>query len=270
MARSETQGTIRPLLVAGPCAIESLDQCLQIARAAAASADRQGFDFVFKASFDKANRTSGAGYRGPGVSEGLEILAEVSRSTPSRVLTDIHEPAQAALVAPVVDVLQIPAFLCRQTDLLVAAGRTGKTVNLKKGPFLAPWAVGPAVAKLRAAGAREVWVTERGTSFGHGDLVVDFRGTAALQAAGDRVLFDGGHSAQRPGHRGDRSGGDRSVIPTLCGAAAGAGYDALYIETHPDPDEALSDPETQWPLHRLDELLSAFAAIVAARRSLQG
>ena len=245
---------------------------MAIARGASDAARRHGFDFVFKASFDKANRTSGGGFRGPGMSAGLAILRRVRDDVGVRILTDIHLPAQAEAVAAVVDVVQIPAFLCRQTDLLAAAGATGCVVNLKKGPFLAPWAVGPAVQKIRSAGASEVWVTERGTSFGHGDLVVDFRALAALRAAADRAVFDAGHSAQRPsgGPGGVDSGGDRDAIPVLAGAAAGAGFDALYLETHLDPAQARSDVHNQWPMHRLDEILGPFAALARARRAFPG
>ena len=256
-----------PLLVAGPCVIESLDDCLTVARAGAAAADRHGMDFVFKASFDKANRTAGDSPRGPGLEAGLAVLAQVKRELGVLVLTDVHAIGHVGPAATVCDVLQIPAFLCRQTDLLRAAGASGRVVNLKKGPFLAPWAVAPALAKIREAGAAEVWVTERGTTFGHGDLVVDFRGTAAVIEAADRALFDAGHSAQRPSGRGRSSGGDRDAVPVLARAAAGAGFDALYVETHPDPSRATSDPDTQWPVARLDGLVGSFASLVRARRA---
>ena len=250
----------RPLLVAGPCVIESAGMSLRIAEALAKAAQRHRLNPVFKASFDKANRTSGAGFRGPGLDEGLAILAQVGEATGLALLTDVHEPDQAATAATVVDALQIPAFLCRQTDLLTAAAATGLPVNLKKGQFLAPGQVAPAVDKLRRAGAVEVWVTERGTCFGHGDLVVDYRGLPELAATGCPVLFDASHAAQLPGGRGERSGGDRRWIPLLARAAAAAGVDGLYLEVHPDPDRARSDPETQWPLERLDELLAGFTA----------
>lgn len=257
----------RPLLVAGPCALESREIALRVAEGLAVAASRHGMELVFKGSFDKANRTSGRSYRGPGLHEGLEILAAVRSSLGLRVLTDIHEPAQAGAAADAVDVLQIPAFLCRQSDLLSAAAATGRPVNLKKGQFLAPWQAGPAVDKLRDAGASEVWLTERGTSFGHGDLVVDFRGLATLAETGCPVLMDACHAAQRPGALGDRSGGDRSVVPLLARAAAAAGVDGLYIEVHPDPTNSLSDPETQWPLDRLDDVLGPFVAHHSVRRA---
>ena len=257
-----------PLLIAGPCVIESEAECLLIAREAATAAAEHGFDFVFKASFDKANRTSGDAFRGPGLRAGLDILARVRDLASVRVTTDVHLPSQVEAVAKVVDVIQIPAFLCRQTDLLIAAGAAGRVVNLKKGQFLAPSAVAPAVEKIRAAGAPEVWVTERGTAFGHGDLVVDFRGTPGLQAAADRAVFDATHSAQRPPSTGgERStGGRRADVPVLACAAAGAGFDALFVETHPDPRRARSDAATQWHLSRLPELLRLFGAVVEARR----
>jgi 2-dehydro-3-deoxyphosphooctonate aldolase (KDO 8-P synthase) len=258
----------RPILVAGPCGLEDDDVALAVARGVADAAARFGFDVWFKASFDKANRTSDRGWRGPGLDRGLAQLAAVREAVGVRILTDIHEPGQAAPAAEVADVLQIPAFLCRQTDLLRAAGRTGRTVNLKKGPFLAPWAVGPAVEKLRRAGASEVWITERGTTFGHGDLVVDFRGLLALRATGCPAIFDATHSAQHPGGHGDRSGGDRSAVPVLARAAAGAGFDGLFVEVHPDPPSARSDADTQWPLADIDRLVGGFAALWAAARAL--
>jgi len=256
----------RPLLVAGPCALESRDLALRVAEGLVAAAERHGLDLVFKGSFDKANRTSGRSYRGPGIGAGLRILADVRSAFGLRVLTDVHEPAQAAEAAHVVDVLQIPAFLCRQTDLLAAAAATGRPVNLKKGQFLAPWQVRPALEKLGDAGATEVWLTERGTSFGHGDLVVDMRGLAAMRAVGCPVLIDASHAAQKPGGHGDRSGGDRSAVPLLARAAAAAGVDGLYLEVHPEPSGALSDPDTQWPLDDLDAVLGPFVAHHAVAR----
>jgi 2-dehydro-3-deoxyphosphooctonate aldolase (KDO 8-P synthase) len=250
----------RPLVVAGPCVIESEAMTLRIAEALARAADRHRLKAVFKASFDKANRTSLASFRGPGLASGLATLGRVREATGLEVITDVHAPDQVPRAAEVVDALQIPAFLCRQTDLLTAAGAAGLPVNLKKGQFLAPTQVGPAVEKLRGAGAPEVWVTERGTCFGHGDLVVDLRGLPELATSAGLVLFDATHSTQRPGGRGSSSGGDRSFVPVLTRAAAAAGADGLYLEVHPEPDQALSDPDTQWPLERLDELLSSFVA----------
>ncbi len=259
---------MRPLLVAGPCAIEDPEMTEEVVTGLIPLARELGFDFVFKASFDKANRSSGRSFRGVGLEPGLALLDELKQRHGVRVLTDVHEPAQAAVAAQVVDVLQIPAFLCRQTDLLMAAAATGRPVNLKKGQFLAPWLAGPAVQKLRDGGATEVWLTERGTSFGHGDLVVDFRGLPAMQATGCPVLFDASHSAQKPGARGDSSGGDRAVIPVLSDAAAGAGFDGLYLEVHPDPSRAKSDADTQWPLTQVRPLLERFAMLWRCRRTL--
>jgi len=258
----------RPLLVAGPCVIENYDTTVACASELARVAALHGFDLVFKASFDKANRTSGQSFRGPGLEEGLNILRRIRDDLSVRILCDVHESTQTNAAAEVADVLQIPAFLCRQTDLLQAAAGTGRIVNLKKGPFLAPWQVAPAVAKLTDAGAESVWITERGSSFGHGDLVVDFRALNALQATRCPVLFDASHSAQKPGGRGSSSGGDRTAIPVLARAAAGAGFDGLYLETHPSPGQALSDPDTQWPLSAIEALVLQFARLWDCQRSL--
>lgn len=231
----------------------------EVARVAAA----RDLPFVFKASVDKANRTSGDSWRGPGWERGLDWLARLGADLGVPVITDVHEADQAASAARAVDALQIPAFLCRQTDLLRAAAATGLPVNLKKGQFLAPWQVGPAAEKLD--GAPEIWLTERGTSFGHGDLVVDFRSVVALRATGRPLLFDASHAAQTPGGAGSASSGDRRWIPVLARAAGAAGYDGLYLEVHPDPPSARSDRDTQWPLADLARLLDAFLAARAAR-----
>jgi 2-dehydro-3-deoxyphosphooctonate aldolase (KDO 8-P synthase) len=222
----------------------------------------------FKASFDKANRARGDAPRGPGLEEGLAALERVRRATGLPVLTDIHEAAQAAPVAEVVNALQIPAFLCRQTDLLVAAGQTGLPVNVKKGQWMAPEAMAGAVDKVRQAGAVEVAVTERGSFFGYGDLVVDFRSVARMRAAtGAPVIYDATHSVQQPGQgSGGASGGLREHIPTLLAAAAAAGADGFFLETHPDPARAVSDAATQWPLDELDALLARTLAIRDAAR----
>ena len=259
----------RPILIAGPCGLEDEHVATTVARDVAPLAERLGFDWLFKASFDKANRSAGEAWRGPGLERGLELLAAVKEAVGVRILTDIHEPAQAEAAAQVADVLQIPAFLCRQTDLLVAAGATGRIVNWKKGQFVAPWAVDPAVEKLRRAGAADVWITERGTSFGHGDLVVDYRGLLPMRATGCPVIFDATHSTQRPGLHVDRSGGERAAVPVLARAAAGAGFDGLFLEVHPDPPRARSDADTQWPLAELPALLEAFATLWAAARRLE-
>jgi 2-dehydro-3-deoxyphosphooctonate aldolase (KDO 8-P synthase) len=231
--------------------IEDGPRTLAIARALASFARRRGVPLVFKASFDKANRTSLASYRGPGLVAGLEILGRVRRETGLPLLTDIHEAGQAAAAARVVDVLQVPAFLSRQTDLIVAAARTGRAVNIKKAQFMAPEDVLHAVAKARASGNGRVTVTERGTMFGYRNLVVDLRGIEEVRRSGVPVIFDATHSVQRPGGAGNRSGGDREFVPVLARAACAAGADGLFIEVHPRPAGALSDPATSWPLARL-------------------
>jgi 2-dehydro-3-deoxyphosphooctonate aldolase (KDO 8-P synthase) len=228
------------LLIAGPCVIEGESQTLAAARKVADVAQRHGLPAVFKCSFDKANRTSGKSFRGPGLMQGLRVLARVKQETGLPVLTDVHEVAQCAPVAEVADVLQIPAFLCRQTDLLLAAGGTGRAVNVKKGQFLAPTDMKNAVAKLLEAGCRDVLLTERGATFGYHDLVVDFRGLVAMRKFAP-VCFDATHSVQQPGGQGDRTGGDRTLAPPLARAAAAVGIDALFCEVHEDPDRALSD-----------------------------
>jgi len=252
------------VVIAGPCTLESEERVLRIARGLVAAGEAAGVPVVFKGSFDKANRTDGGSPRGPGLHRGLALLAEVRRETGLAVTTDVHEPGQAGPVAEVVDLLQIPAFLCRQTDLLRAAGATGRPVNLKKGPFLAPTAVGPAVAKLRDAGAAGVLVTERGTTFGHGDLVVDFRGLAWMRELGVPVVFDATHSVQRPATGAGTSGGERRLAPPLARAAVAMGVDAVFCEIHDDPDRALSDAATQLPLAWAEAL---FRQLVAVHRS---
>lgn len=226
----------------------------------------------FKASFDKANRSRAAGARGPGLDEGLRVLERVRRESGLPVLTDIHEPGQAASAAAVVDVLQIPAFLCRQTDLLLAAGETGRPVNVKKGQWMSPSGMAGAVEKVRQGGATEIAVTERGTFFGYGDLVVDFRNFARMRAAtGAPVIFDATHSVQQPGQgEGGASGGLREFIPDLLAAAAVAGADGFFLETHPDPARAPSDAATQWPLDRLEWLLTRTLDLQARARESCG
>lgn len=240
-------------LIAGPCIIEGESATLRIATTLAAFARRHKVPLVFKASFDKANRTSLASFRGPGLGEGLRTLALVRRETGLPVLTDIHEAGQAAIVAEVAEVLQIPAFLARQTDLLAAAGRTGRTVNIKKGQFMAPGDMAHAVAKVRAAGGRQVLVTERGVSFGYHNLVVDMRALPQLSALPAGVVFDASHSVQLPSS-GSASGGERQYIPVLVRAACAAGVDALFVEVHPNPAKAKSDGPNAWPLGKLDDL----------------
>ena len=220
---------------------------------------RLGIPVCFKASFDKANRARGSAARGPGLEQGLAALERVKRESGLAVLTDIHTAEQAAAAARVVDALQIPAFLCRQTDLLLAAGATGLPTNIKKGQWMAPEEIGGAVDKVRSGGSRDVAVTERGTAFGYGDLIVDMRSFTRMRLAtgGSAVLFDATHAVQQPGRgAGGTSGGARSMVPPLLLAAAAAGADGFYLETHPDPDHATSDAATQWPLLELEELVS--------------
>ncbi len=246
-----------PFVLAGPCVIEPGDVLPRVAGELARLQHVLGIPICFKASFDKANRARLAGARGPGLDEGLKVLERIRKESGLPVLTDIHEASQAVPVAQVVDVLQIPAFLSRQTDLLVAAGRTGKPVNVKKGQWMAPEQMAGAVEKVQGSGAREVAVTERGTFFGYGDLVVDMRSFARMrEATRVPVIFDATHSVQQPGQGGGgTSGGLREFIPALIGAAAVAGADGFFLETHPDPAKAPSDAATQWPLDQLEGLL---------------
>jgi 2-dehydro-3-deoxyphosphooctonate aldolase (KDO 8-P synthase) len=252
-----------PFLIAGPCVVEPGDVLPRVADVLAELSRRLDLPVCFKASFDKANRSRLAGPRGPGLAEGLRVLERVRAATGLPILTDVHEAAQAAPAAEVVDVLQIPAFLCRQTDLLLAAGRTGKPVNVKKGQWMAPEAMRGAVEKVRDGGSVEVAVTERGSFFGYGDLVVDFRSFVRLRAAtGAPAIYDATHSVQQPGQaEGGASGGLREFIPPLLLAAAAAGADGFFLETHPDPARAPSDAATQWPLDRLAGLLEPTLAV---------
>ena len=257
-----------PLLVAGPCALERDDINLTIAETLAVMRQRLGIPIVYKGSFDKANRARAGAPRGLGLERGLLALARVKRESGLPVLTDVHEPDQVPAVAAVVDALQIPALLARQTDLLTAAGRAGKPVNIKKGPFMAPDDMIGAVEKVRQAGGRDIAVTERGTFFGYGDLVVDMRNFPRLRAAtGAPVLFDATHAVQRPGRGpGGTSGGARDCIPALLCAAAAAGAEGFFLETHPDPGAATSDGSTMWPLRDLEALVER-ALEVQARAS---
>ena len=252
------------LLIAGPCVIESREHALKMARAIEVIATRVGLPYVYKASFDKANRTSRASYRGPGLDAGLEVLRAVKEETGAPVLTDIHEPSQAAAAARVCDVLQIPAFLCRQTDLLEAAARTGVAVNVKKGQFLSPWDMKHAVDKVRGAGNDRIFLTERGSTFGYNNLVVDMRSLQVMREFAP-VVFDLTHSMQLPGGQGETTGGMRQFGETLARAATAAGIDGLFLEVHDSPAAALSDSTTQWPLDRLESLLEQVVAIEAAR-----
>jgi len=259
-------------LIAGPCVIESRDLVLHIAERMSDLCRTLGVDYVFKASFDKANRSSAKSFRGPGPEEGLAILAEVRERFSVPVLTDIHESHQAAAAAQAVDVLQIPAFLCRQTDLLEAAATavagTAKIVNVKKGQFLAPWDMAQVVAKFAECGLHassgRLWLTERGSSFGYNTLVVDYRSLPQLQALGCPVIFDATHAVQQPGGHGSTSGGQREFVAPLARAAVSIGVDGLFMEVHPDPEQALSDGPNMVPLHRLEALLRQLLAIRSA------
>jgi 2-dehydro-3-deoxyphosphooctonate aldolase (KDO 8-P synthase) len=249
-------GPGQPLLfILGPCVIESRDLILRVADTLAQLAERRGLPIVFKSSFDKANRSSGKSFRGPGLQEGLRLLEEVRATTGLPILTDVHETAQCAPVGEVCDILQIPAFLARQTDLLLAAGQTGKTVNVKKGQFMAPWDMKNVVSKLAEVGNTRVLLTERGSSFGYNTLVTDMRSIPWMQALDRPVIFDATHSVQKPGGAGDRSGGDRDMVPVLARAAVAAGCDGVFMETHPDPDVALSDGPNMIALDQLPALL---------------
>jgi 2-dehydro-3-deoxyphosphooctonate aldolase (KDO 8-P synthase) len=248
-------------LIAGPCVIESRAGCLDLAGKLARLARAEQIPFIFKASFDKANRTSLDSYRGPGLIQGLEILREVKEKFGVPILTDIHEVAQVAPAAKVADILQIPAFLCRQTDLLLAAGRSGAVVNIKKGQFLAPRDMRHALTKIESTGNRRILVTERGASFGYNNLVADMRSLLLLRELGYPVIFDATHSVQLPGGQGASSGGERQFVPLLARAAVAAGVDAVFMEVHPCPDKALCDGPNCWPLDQLEPLLKTLRAL---------
>ncbi len=254
------------LLIAGPDSIESEAHALRMAQALKGIAMVRGLTLVFKSSFDKANRTSSVSFRGPGLEEGLKILASVKKETGLPVTTDFHTPDQAERVAAVVDLLQVPAMLSRQTDMLVAAAKTGRAVNIKKGQFLAPWDIGRAVAKVQDAGNENVMVTERGVTFGYNNLVVDFRALPRMRAIPVPVCFDATHSVQLPGGQGHASGGEREFIAPLARAAVAVGIDALFFEVHDDPDSALCDGPSQIPLDAFPALLDGILAIDRAAR----
>jgi 2-dehydro-3-deoxyphosphooctonate aldolase (KDO 8-P synthase) len=254
------------VLVAGPCVIESEAMCLELADGIKRAARAAGMGFVFKASFDKANRSSVDSFRGVGQKKGLEILAKVKAKVGVPVLSDIHYPEQAGPAAEVLDCLQIPAFLCRQTDLVLAAARTGKPVNVKKGQFMSGGEMGNVVEKARSVGNRSVCLTERGTTFGYHDLVVDMRSLVIMRELGVPVLFDGTHSVMSPGGLGDRSGGNREMAGHLCRAAAAVGVDGFYLEVHQQPEKALSDAATQLSLNELDGLLAQLVRIHKASK----
>ena len=256
----------RLVLIAGPCVAESEQLCLRVARTLKRTCDQLGVFCVFKASYDKANRTSAKSYRGPGTEAGLEALAKVRDRVGVPVLTDVHSEAQAAAAAQVADILQIPAFLCRQTDLIAAAVETGKIVNLKKGQFLSPLEMGQVVAKAKAAGGKRLLVTERGTTFGYNNLVADMRSLPILRRFGFPVIFDATHSVQLPGGGGDKSGGQREFAPVLARCALAAGANGIFFETHPDPDRALSDGPNMIPLAQMPALLKSLLKVWAAVR----
>lgn len=263
-------GGDEPLLViAGPCVIETEELTLSIARRLAEINDELELSLVFKASFDKANRTSTDSFRGPGLEQGLAVLAKVKQETGLPVTTDIHESGQAAPVAEVCDLLQIPAFLARQTDLLVAAAQTGKAVNVKKGQFLAPWDMQHVVGKLTAAGCANIVLTERGTFFGYGRLVNDMRSIPMMQALGVPVVFDATHSVQEPGGLGAATGGNRAMVEPLARAAVALGTDGLFFETHPDPDKSPSDGPNMVPLDQFRAVLERLLVLREAVSSLE-
>jgi 2-dehydro-3-deoxyphosphooctonate aldolase (KDO 8-P synthase) len=258
-------------LIAGPCVIESEQLCLSVAQALRGVAERLSLPVIFKASFDKANRTSGRAFRGLGLEEGLRVLETVRRETGLPVLTDVHAPEQVGAVAEVVDILQTPAFLARQTDLIEAAAASGRPVNFKKAQFMAPADMQPLVAKARAAAERagvatdQFAVCERGTSFGYNNLVVDMRSLVQLREAGCPVVFDATHSVQLPGGLGDRSGGQRQFVEPLARAAAAVGIDGLFMECHPDPDRALSDGANAVPLDEIEPIVAGLLRILESR-----
>jgi 2-dehydro-3-deoxyphosphooctonate aldolase (KDO 8-P synthase) len=255
-------GLDRPVfLIAGPCVIESRELAMDTAGRIKEITGRLGVPFIYKSSFDKANRSSIGSFRGPGIEEGLAILEAVRRDIGVPVLTDVHEDTPLAEVAAVVDVLQTPAFLCRQTNFIVAACSQGKPVNIKKGQFLSPWEMGNVVNKARSTGNEQIMVCERGVSFGYNNLVSDMRSLAVMRETGAPVVFDATHSVQLPGGKGTASGGQREFVPVLARAAVAAGISGLFMETHPDPEQALSDGPNAWPLGRLEALLETLKAL---------
>ena len=252
-------------LMAGPCVIENLDLCRTICREVQKVTNELGIPYIFKASFDKANRTSVQSFRGDGLQAGLDVLASIKSEFGVPVVTDVHQADQCAAVAEVVDVIQIPAFLCRQTDLLIAAGETGRVVNIKKGQFMAPEDIAQAVRKVESTGNNRILVTERGVSFGYHNLVVDFRSLPMMAAAGGApVVFDATHAVQQPAAQGHATGGTREYVPHLAKAAVAVGIDALFLEVHPDPKNAMSDAATVLDLADLPRLLSTLKKIEAA------
>jgi len=261
-------GLDRPMfLIAGPDTLESEQMCLDVAGHLKEQTAKLGMPYVFKGSFDKANRTSGKSYRGPGVEEGLRILESVQRQIGVPVLTDVHEDTPLAEVAAVVDVIQTPAFLCRQTNFIRSVASQRKPLNIKKGQFLSPWEMANVVEKARSTGNEQIMVCERGFSFGYNNLVVDMRGLAVMRGSGCPVVFDATHSVQLPGGQGNASGGQREHIPVLARAAVAAGVSGVFMETHPKPDEALCDGPNSWPLSMMGELLETLHTLDAAVKS---
>lgn len=252
------------ILIAGPCVIESEENVMKIAEAVKDIAAKLNLDYYFKASFDKANRTSISSYRGPGIETGLHILKKVKDTYGLKIATDIHEPWQAEKVAEVCDIIQIPAFLCRQTDLLVAAAKTGKIINVKKAQFLAPWDMSNVVKKIEESGNHNIMLCERGTSFGYNTLVVDMTGIIEMKKFGYPVVMDGTHSVQKPGGKGTATGGNREYVEPLAKAAIAAGADALFFEVHPDPDTALSDGPNMVRLSDFEDLLKRIMKVYDA------
>jgi len=255
-------GLDQPLfLIAGPCVIESEQLALDTSAQLKALTERLGINFIYKSSFDKANRSAGTSFRGPGLEQGLRILQKVKDETGVPVITDVHEDTPIDEVADVVDVLQTPAFLCRQTNFILKVAAAGKPVNIKKGQFLAPWDMKNVVDKARTSGNEQIMVCERGVSFGYNNLVSDMRSLAVMRETGCPVVFDATHSVQLPGGQGTSSGGQREHVPVLARAAVAAGISGLFMETHPDPDKALSDGPNAWPLDRIESLLRTLIAI---------
>lgn len=251
-------------LIAGPCVIESEENAIHIAREVKGIAERLDLDYYFKASFDKANRTSISSYRGPGIEEGIRILKNIKKTLNLKICTDVHEPWQAAEAAEAADLLQIPAFLCRQTDLLTAAARTGKMINVKKAQFLAPWDMENVIRKIEEAGNRNIMLCERGTAFGYNTLVVDMTGIVEMKKFGYPVVMDATHSVQKPGGKGMVSGGNRTYVEPLARAAVAAGADALFFEEHPDPEAALSDGPNMIRLDEFEALLERVIRVYEA------
>mgnify|MGYP001819548781 CR=1 FL=1 len=250
-----------PFFILGPCALESEDFTWQMARSLKEIADRVGIQFIFKASYDKANRTSIGSFRGPGVKEGCRILGEIGKELGVPVTTDVHTPEEATIAAETIDFLQVPAFLCRQTDLLEACAKTGRPINVKKGQFLAPWDVEPIAGKLKHFNCEHFYITERGTTFGYNNLVADMRSLHWMRDMGMKVIFDATHSVQRPGGLGGTTGGDGALAPVLARAAVATGVDGLFMETHLNPEQAFSDGPNQIPLDQIEAILTRLLAV---------